>query len=215
MDAAAQSKFMQHVWGAKSRSLNSYVAGTKLGISALVAIMRALGHSGYKVLGLSVDWADALLALCLGGGGEHAQDRRPGSGSLRRRPSSGSPAISGDGMDLSTIVALAAPGGAGSPSSAFGSGSLTASPRPRPTPRRREGGRRGEKTLSRRGSHSNLGALGRVRNLPRARRSRFRRQRGRSRPQAEVIGAIKELDKKVDGLLSEERRHERHDRRND
>lgn len=32
---------------------------------------------------------------------------------------------------------------------------------------------------------------------------------------SEVIGAIKELDKKVDGLLSEERRHERHDRRND
>lgn len=32
---------------------------------------------------------------------------------------------------------------------------------------------------------------------------------------AEVIGAIKELDRKVDDLLTEERRHERHDRRQD
>lgn len=32
---------------------------------------------------------------------------------------------------------------------------------------------------------------------------------------AEVIEAIKDLDRKVDDLLTEERRHERHDRRND
>lgn len=83
MNAAAQSKFMQHVWGAVALSQLVVLLWHQVGISALVAAVRWSGHTGwsYPSSGSTVDWAYALLALCLGGGAISLK-MGPGSGSL-------------------------------------------------------------------------------------------------------------------------------------
>ncbi len=77
MKAAAQSKLMQQVWAAVALTQLIVLLWHQVGIPALVYLTGAR----YPSSGATVDWAYALLALCLGGGAITLKTG-PGSGSM-------------------------------------------------------------------------------------------------------------------------------------
>lgn len=79
MDAAKQSKLMQDVWACVALSQLAVLLWHQVGISTLCFFLA--NKSCWPSSGSTVDWAYALLALCLGGGAI-ALKSGPGSGAL-------------------------------------------------------------------------------------------------------------------------------------
>jgi hypothetical protein len=78
MDAASKSVFMQHVWGAVALTQLAVLLWHQVGIPGVIALGWV---TKYPSSGTTVDWAYALLALCLGGGAI-ALKTGPGAGKL-------------------------------------------------------------------------------------------------------------------------------------